>query len=156
VRVLMIESAALLGGKRYHRQRLHLVLAAMRRYADELRARGFEVDYRRAASFRAGLAQHRAKYRPEHVVAAEPMSRGLHALLTELSVKLLRHDRFLCHYEDFGRWAAQQRVLRMDSFYRVRRHATGYLMEGDKPIGGAYSFDKDNRQPPPRKPVPWP
>jgi deoxyribodipyrimidine photolyase-related protein len=157
VRVLMIESAALLGGRRFHRQRLHMVLAAMRRYAQALRARGFEVDYQRAPSFRAGLERHRAKYRPSQIVAAEPMSRGLQALLTQLSVTLLRHDRFLCHYQDFERWARNEneRVLRMDHFYRQRRHATGYLMEAGKPLAGVFSFDKENRKPPPRGATSW-
>jgi deoxyribodipyrimidine photolyase-related protein len=155
-RVLMIESDALLGARRWHRQRLHLVLTAMRRYADALRARGYEVDYRRADTFEAGLAAHRAAHRVREVIAAEPMSHGMRAKLEGWGVTLVRHDRFLCHYEDFRAWVRGSRVLRMDGFYRARRKATGYLMDGGKPIGGAFSFDADNRKPPPRTRVAWP
>ncbi|MFZ9017839.1 MAG: cryptochrome/photolyase family protein, partial [Ilumatobacteraceae bacterium] len=35
-RVLLVESAGLVAGRRWHRQRLHLVLTAMRRFASEL------------------------------------------------------------------------------------------------------------------------
>jgi deoxyribodipyrimidine photolyase-related protein len=156
VRVLMIESDALLRGQRFHRQRLHLVLAAMRRYAGELRARGFELDYRRAASFRAGLTAHRHEYRPSELIAAEPMSHGMRAQLEAWGVRLLRHDRFLCHYEDFASWARGRSTLRMDHFYRERRKNTGYLMDAEEPAGGSFSFDTENRKPPPRDPVQWP
>jgi deoxyribodipyrimidine photolyase-related protein len=155
-RVLMIESEALLSGKRWHRQRLHLVISAMRHYAAELRARGFEVDYRRAQSFRAGLAEHRKRFQPARVQCAEPMSHGLRRLLPALGVTLLRHNRFMCHYREFGAWAQKQRVLRMDAFYRMRRQATGYLMEGSKPVGGVFSFDSENREPASRAPDSWP
>lgn len=156
VRVLMIESEALLSGQRWHRQRLHLVLGAMRRYAEDLRARGFEVDYQRAPSFAAGLRAHRARYAPPRLLAAEPMSHGMRERMQALGVELLRHERFLFHYQDFGRWAARQRGLRMDAFYRMRRRATGYLMREGEPEGGAFSFDADNREPAARAPQAWP
>jgi deoxyribodipyrimidine photolyase-related protein len=157
LRILMIESEALLSSQRFHRQRLHLVLTAMRRFAEALRARGFHVDYRRAASFREGLAQHHTQYRPAEVTAAEPMSRGMRQTLEQLSVRLLRHERFVCHYDQFERWARQERGLRMDHFYRTRRKATGYLMtKAGKPVGDAFSFDTDNRKPPPRGGARWP
>jgi deoxyribodipyrimidine photolyase-related protein len=35
----------------------------------------------------------------------------------------------------------------MDKFYRFIRRATGVLMEGEKPVGGKYSFDVENRLP---------
>jgi deoxyribodipyrimidine photolyase-related protein len=38
-RVLLVEATEQIGGRRYHRQRLHLVLAAMRRFTAECRRR---------------------------------------------------------------------------------------------------------------------
>ena len=54
-RVLLVTSEAKIASKRWHRQRLHLVLSAMAHFADELRAEGFEVDHRRAPTLTAGL-----------------------------------------------------------------------------------------------------
>jgi deoxyribodipyrimidine photolyase-related protein len=34
-RILMVESRSMIEGRRYHRQRLHLVLTAMRRFAGD-------------------------------------------------------------------------------------------------------------------------
>jgi deoxyribodipyrimidine photolyase-related protein len=42
----------------------------------------------------------------------------------------------------------------MDRFYRHMRQKTGLLMDGEKPVGGKYSFDADNRQPWKGAPVP--
>ncbi len=35
----------------------------------------------------------------------------------------------------------------MEFFYRDMRRKTGLLMEGDKPAGGQWNFDHDNRKP---------
>jgi deoxyribodipyrimidine photolyase-related protein len=151
VRVLLVESEAKLASKRYHRQRLHLVIASMRRFAAELEAAGFEVDLRRAPSLVAGLAAHRREHRPTEVVATEPLSIASRQLLLDHDVALVRSDQFLCHYEDFATWAGEQRGrLTMEAFYRWRRRETGYLMDGAQPTGGRWNLDADNREPPPK------
>lgn len=155
-RVLMVESAAKITSKPFHRQRLHLVLAAMRSFAAELEAEGFDVDYRRAASLEQGLAEHRRHHRPEVVRATEPASWEGRTRLEGLGVELVRSNQFLCHYEDFATWAGGRRRLRMEDFYRWRRTETGYLMDGDQPAGGRWNFDTENRRPSPKEPVSWP
>jgi deoxyribodipyrimidine photolyase-related protein len=154
--VLMVEGADKIAGKPFHRQRLHLILAAMRRFAAELEAEGFVVDYRRAPSLRAGFAAHAAEHRPSRVLATEPASRTARALLDSLGVDLVRSDRFLCHADDFAAWAEERRTLRLEDFYRWQRRRLGYLMDGDEPEGGRWNFDADNRQPPPRDGGDWP
>ncbi len=155
-RILMVESQAKLASKRYHRQRLHLVLAGMRRFADEMCKAGFEVDYRRAADFRNALDQHRAEFRPDRILAMEPMSFSLARQLPELGVEVVRSNQFLCHYEDFAAWARGRKRLVMEDFYRWQRRRLGYLMDGDEPAGGSWNFDAANREPPPRDGRAWP
>lgn len=155
-RILMVESTRKLSSKRFHRQRLHLVLTAMRRFASQLRRAGFHVDYRRAPSLRAGLAAHRDRYQPTQVVAMEPMSFWMLRLLDELEVQITRSNQFLCHYEDFAAWAAGRTRLVMEDFYREQRRRLGYLMDGERPAGGRWNFDRENRLPPPREAKRWP
>ena len=150
-RVLLVESEAKLASKRFHRQRLHLVLASMRRFAAELEGAGFEVDLRRSPSLVAGLAAHRREHGPGAVVATEPLSIASRQLLLDHDVELVRSNQFLCHYDDFAAWAGdQQGRLTMEAFYRWRRRATGYLMDGDQPAGGRWNLDAENREPPPK------
>ena len=128
----------------------------MRRFADELRAAGFEVDYRTADSLRSGYDEHVAAFGPIDVVATEPASWDGLELLRALGVATVRSNQFLCHYDDFADWAGGRKQLKMEDFYRWQRRRLGYLMEGDEPVGGRWNYDDENRQRPPKNETPWP
>lgn len=156
-RVLLVESDALVAGRRWHRQRLHLVLAAMRRFAAELADAGFAVDHRRAPSLADGLAAHRRDHRPEQVTAMAPASRPGLALLEGLDVDVVPNEQFLTSIEGFADWArSRPGRLRMEDFYRWQRRRLGYLMDGDEPVGGRWNLDDENREPPPTDGRSWP
>jgi deoxyribodipyrimidine photolyase-related protein len=153
--VLLVESKRMLD-RPFHRQRVHLVLAAMRRFADELRAEGFDVDLRRAPTLTAGLAGHREEYHPDAVVAMEPNGREVAGRIADLGVEVVENDQFLCTRDAFAAWADGRDRLRMEDFYRWQRSRLGYLMDGDAPMGGRWNFDDANREPPPRDGRSWP
>jgi deoxyribodipyrimidine photolyase-related protein len=155
-RILLIESTRMIESRAFHRQRLHLVLTAMRRFADELESEGFAVDLRQAPSLRAGLEAHRSEHRPDLVVATEPNGRAIGELVDDLEVDTVRSNQFLCHRKDFAEWAGGRKRLLMEDFYRWQRRRLGYLMDGDEPVGGTWNYDHDNRRPPPSGDVPWP
>ena len=156
VRVLMVESDAKIGSGRWHRQRLHFVLASMRRFADELRAEGFAVDYRQASSMRVGLREHVAEFAPDRISAMSPMSFDGRQLLLDLGVELIANDQFLCSAASFAEWADGRKSLKMEDFYRWQRQRLDILMDGSDPVGGKWNFDADNREPPPRDGRSWP
>jgi deoxyribodipyrimidine photolyase-related protein len=155
-RILMVVSSAKVTSGRRHRQRLHLVLTAMRRFADELRAEGFEVDERPAADLAAGVEAHRRDFDPGVVRVMEPTSWDALRLAERLGCGLVRSNKFLCHYGDFATWAENRKRLRNEDFYRWQRTRLGYLMNGDEPEGGRWNFDQENRKPPPGDRPPWP
>jgi deoxyribodipyrimidine photolyase-related protein len=150
-RILIVESRAKLAAKRWHRQRLHLVLAGLRRFAAALRQEGFDVDHRVADDFAAGLAAHRRAYAPPAVRVMEPMSWRMERTLRRLDVALVRSNQFLCHRDDFAAWAAGRPTLRMEDFHRWQRQRLGILLDADGgPAGGRWNFDAENRERPPR------
>ncbi|MEZ5372905.1 MAG: cryptochrome/photolyase family protein [Microthrixaceae bacterium] len=156
-RVLMVTSEAKAGSKRWHRQRLHLVLSAMAHFAAGLRAEGFEVDHRRAPTLASGLQAHLADYEAGRVVAMEPMSWEGRAMLADAGVELVPNDQFLCRYDDFARWVEGRKSFKMEDFYRWQRLRLGVLIEPDgQPTGGRWNFDHDNREPPPKDGRDWP
>ena len=155
-RVLMVESEAKIRSKPWHAQRLHLVLSAMRHFAAELRAEGFDVDYRSAPSLSKGVAAHRRQFDTEHVIAMEPMSWDARAMLVREGVGLVPNDQFLCDYRTFASWAEDRKRLTMEDFYRWQRARLDLLMVGDEPTGGRWNLDADNRKPPPRDGRAWP
>ncbi len=150
-RVLLVESEARLRSAPWHRQKLHLVLSAMRHFAGELEERGVEVDYVRAKSLGAGLRRHIRRARPERVRLLEPSSAGGHALGRLDRVELVRGSLFLTHPDDFRAWADGRKRLVMEDFYREQRRRFDLLMDGDEPAGGRWNFDQENRKPPPRE-----
>ena len=155
-RVLLVESSAKIASKRWHRQRLHVVLASMRKFAAELRDAGFEVDHRSAPSLRAGLTAHRDEFAPSRVIAMAPMSWDGEQMLIDAGVEVVPNDQFMCHPAVFESWATDRKSLKMEDFYRWRRTDTGILMDGDDPAGGRWNFDHDNREPPPKDGRSWP
>lgn len=158
--VLFITSRAKITARPWHRQRLHVILAGMARFASELRAEGFQVDEREADTFAEGLAAHRARFSPAAVRMTTPESFGGEALARRLGVELVESNLFLTTRQEFAEWATGVRErggrLRMEDFYRWQRRRLGILMEGDEPAGGRWNFDAENRLPPPRTPVAWP
>ncbi len=156
-RVLLVTSETKISAKRWHRQRLHLVLSAMAHFAADLRAEGFEVDHRRASTLAAGLRAHLAHHDVGKVIAMEPMSWDGRAMLNEAGVELVPNLQFLCHYEDFAAWAENRTAFKMEDFYRWQRTRLGVLIEPNgQPTGGRWNFDDDNREPPPTDGRPWP
>jgi deoxyribodipyrimidine photolyase-related protein len=156
VRVLMVESDEKIGSGRWHRQRLHFVLASMRRFAEELKAEGFAVDYRHASSMRAGFMAHKAEFKPTQITAMSPMSFDGLAMLQSLNVDVIANDQFLCSAESFEEWAGDRSNLKMEDFYRWQRQRLDILMDGKKPAGGTWNYDAENREPPPKDGRSWP
>ena len=157
---MLVESAAKIGSKPWHVQRLHVVVSAMRHFAAELESEGFAVDYRRADSLAEGLRAHVDAFDVDRVIAMEPMSWDGRQLLVRLGVDVDRNDQFLCHYEDFDTWAEGRKSLKLEDFYRWQRTRLDVLMEpgekGPVPVGGKWNFDHDNRERPPKDGRAWP
>ena len=59
---------------------------------------------------------------------------------------VLKDTKFICSNEDFQSWSAGKKSLIQEFFYRWIRKKYSILMDGDKPIGGKWNLDKDNRK----------
>lgn len=154
-RILMVESSTLLHSKRWHIQRAHFVITAMRRFAAELRAEGFEVDYRNADSLPAGLLEHRQTFNPPEVIVTEPSSWSSLQMVERSECQVVRSVQFLCHYGDFSTWRDDwmqtRKTMKMEDFYRWQRRRLNYLVDSrGEPETGVWNYDADNRQPPPK------
>jgi deoxyribodipyrimidine photolyase-related protein len=142
----------------HHKQKIAFILSAMRHFAEDLRGRGFSVDYIRlddpanTGSFTEELKRAVLRHRPSRIVATEPGEwRVLDAMrgwseATGLPVELREDDRFFASRGRFARWAEGRKGFRMEFFYREMRKENGFLMEGGEPAGGQWNFDHDNRK----------
>jgi deoxyribodipyrimidine photolyase-related protein len=142
----------------HHKQKIVLILSAMRHFAAELAGEGFQVIYTKlddannAGSFTDELKRVCDLHHPERIVITEPsewrvmeMVRGWHELLG-IPVEMRADDRFFASRARFSRWAEGRKSFRMEFFYREMRRETHLLMEGNEPAGGQWNFDHDNRK----------
>ncbi|KEP70200.1 deoxyribodipyrimidine photolyase [Thioclava dalianensis] len=139
----------------HHKQKLALIFAAMRRFADELERDGWDLRYTRlsdaenAGSLPAEIARRSDETGASEILVIAPGEWRLRTAFEQspLKIRQLPDDRFFCSEARFGRWAEGRKEFRMEWFYREMRRETGLLMEGDAPAGGAWNFDKQNRKP---------
>ncbi|HEV7268844.1 MAG TPA: cryptochrome/photolyase family protein [Falsiroseomonas sp.] len=161
--VLMAEVRAECTYVRHHKQKIVLVLSAMRHFAARLRERGVRVEYvtlddpANLQTLAGEVTRAAARERPARIVCTHPGEwRVLQdmqgwQLATGIPVEIREDTRFLCTLDRFRAWAGTRKQLRMEFFYREMRRATGLLMQApDQPDGGQWNFDQDNREALPR------
>jgi len=151
--ILVVDNRGIFKRRPFHRQKAHLILSALHHRIAEW---GDRVEWHQAQSYREIL-------RGRDIEVINPTSYGLRAMVRELSqsaeVNVLSSRGFVTSEEQFARWAEGRtpRQMLLESFYRDVRVREGYLMVPDPsessglaPEGGAFNFDHDNRQPPPK------
>jgi deoxyribodipyrimidine photolyase-related protein len=143
---------------RHHKQKIVLVLSAMRHFAESLRAEGIRVDYVRiddkknTGTIKSELKRAISRRKADRIVVTEPGEWRLWKAMQSWSrdfgvpIEMREDDRFLCSRSEFVRWAEGRKSLRMEFFYRHMRRRTGWLMDGDKPEGGRWNYDIENRK----------
>ncbi|MBF8223877.1 cryptochrome/photolyase family protein [Halomonas sp. 328] len=153
----------------HHPQKIAMMLAAMRHFADELRERGLRVHYSALDSpdntqSLVGEAERLAHHHGcDEIRVTRPGEWRLWEAFRArqagpLPWRLLEDSRFYTTPDDFAAWMRGRKQPRLEHFYRAQRRATGLLMAGDAPLGGQWNYDADNRQPlddappPPRPP----
>ena len=152
--VLMIESRAFADGLSHHKKKLAVVFSAMRHFAASLRANGFDVIYLQPADFPQGISDYLRLHPGVTIDLMEPSDWGMRGELVgaaELAggeIRVAPNELWLTTKEEFDVWAADRKSLRLEYFYRAMRAARGWLMDGDKPSGGKWNYDADNRQVP--------
>jgi deoxyribodipyrimidine photolyase-related protein len=154
--VLMVESVAEATAWKHHKQKLVLVWSAMRQFAERLRAKGLTVRYvtlddpDNTRTIAGEVTRALGEGAFDRVVRTACGKWGLEQALLSLDVgvpiEAREDDRFLCSRAEFAGWAEGRRELRMEFFYREMRRRTGLLMDGDKPAGGRWNFDPENRK----------
>lgn len=140
-----------------HKVRTALFLSAMRHFREELQAKGWPVEYRMLSdspdcnSLGDALQESVTRLNPEGLLLVRPGSYRVLAMLESVAEEAgyeleLRPDRhFLCSMEGFARHVEGRKQLRMEYFYREMRKKHDVLMDGGKPVGGVWNFDKENR-----------
>ena len=150
--VILIESSQYVRQRVYHGQKLVLVWSAMRHFAEELKANGWQVTYKITEDFVTPLQDWIKEQNITQLKVMTPSDRPFTKFINNLdldcSIELLPDNHFLWSKTEFQKWATSRKRLLLEDFYREGRKRFKILMDGDKPIGGQWNFDKQNRKPP--------
>ncbi len=156
--IFMAEDLSLCTYVRHHKKKLVLFLAAMRNYADDLRARGYDVRYhtledRNESSYEEKLAAVVSATNATRLRIFEIEDRFMQRRLLDwatqqqIDLTIESSPMFLCDRERFADFAQTAESLRMADFYREQRRRLSLLVDRNgTPTGGRWSFDADNRK----------
>ena len=148
--IVLVESARMVTSSNWNKVRLYFLISSAHHFAKELTDSGFKVIYQKAATTVGGLKQVISENGDLPIIAATPNSFRLSKSLADFGVTFIENDFFLTPKELFTTWAESQKNYLMENFYRGQRLRLNVLVEGGKPVGGAWNFDKENRSPLPK------
>ena len=64
----------------------------------------------------------------------------------KIAVEIRPDTRFFASHAYFNNWIKGRQLWRMEHFYHEMRRTHDILMDGEKPVGGAWNFDIENRK----------
>ena len=135
----------------YHKQKLALLLSNQRNFALEMMNRGYEIRYEFSTQSYETTLRDLSSTLGE-ISVNEPaeynLRKTVETLQREDCVRILPHKGWMTTPEDFIKSVGDSPPWRMDKFYRyIRKEKNVMVDENKKPVGGEWSFDRENRLP---------
>lgn len=143
---------------KHHKKKIAFIFSAMRHFAEMLQARGYNVSYveleapHNTGSFTGEVGRAIQNYHPDRMIVTFPGEyRVLQHMKTwhdifNIPVEIREDSRFLCTPDEFRAWADNKKSLRMEFFYREMRRKYNILLKDEKPVGGQWNYDSENRK----------
>ncbi|MFK7766462.1 MAG: cryptochrome/photolyase family protein [Mariniblastus sp.] len=167
-RVILIEDSLFFGDEHYpmkfHKQKLWLHRATMKRYEAFLKEKDFRTMYfdfepESPNALESQLAEiiRGLKSSPRKLITINPTDFLLEKRLKrfcnrlETEIDFLPNPGFLNQPHENQEYRTGKKRWFMADFYKRQRKELDILMDGEKPVGGKWSFDDDNRKKVPKK-----
>ena len=153
----MCESYDLCTFQKHHKLKLILFLSSMRSYADELKKNKFKVNYIDLhkdfkISYEKKLENFIKKNKYQELISFEIEDKFFEKKISSLCKKnkiewtIIQSPMFLNSRDEFKNYLSKTKRPFMANFYKIARAKTDILMDNNKPKGGKWSFDEDNRK----------
>ena len=166
-RVVLIEDSLFFGDSnypmRFHKQKLWLHRASMKRFEQALQAKGLATLYLEYDPAPESLLDQLTEIAdsmtssPRKLIVADPTDFMLEKRLKRycsrrgLPCEFLSNPQFINSPHENCEYRAGKKRWFMGDFYKSQRRRLDILMDGDQPVGGKWSFDEDNRKKVPKK-----
>ncbi|OUW06237.1 MAG: cryptochrome/photolyase family protein [Betaproteobacteria bacterium TMED156] len=156
--VFMAEDYELCTFYKHHKMKILFFLTAMREYRDELIKKDLKVIYKKIDEpdfkdkYELKLSKVISKFSVEKIFFFEIEDKFFeHRIIsflenTSITYEQIQSPMFITERLDFRKYSENKKFLQMGGFYQKQRKKFNLLIENNKPIGGKWSFDQDNRK----------
>ena len=156
-KIFMAEDLALCTYEKHHKLKILHFLSSMRSYNDLLKSKGFETDYYDCKNnfsdkYEDKLRKSIKESKPKRVFSFEvedkPFEKKLNKIVKEIGLErvIVTSPMFLNSRDDFKKYLENKKKPLMANYYKMSRIKFDLLVKDEKPVGGKWSFDKDNRK----------
>ena len=161
--VYMAEDHGLCTTFKYHKSKIYLFLAAMREYNDALIEKSIKTNYYKlderndSDDYASFLIKFLTSKNIKKINIFEIEDKSFEKIFIDtvskanIDIEIHKTPMFIFDRDKFITMAKGKKVYRMASFYQKARKELGILMDKEnKPVGGKWSFDEENRKKIPR------
>ena len=156
-KIFMAEDLGLCTYEKHHKLKILHFLSSMRSYNDLLKSKGFETDYYDCKNnfsdkYEDKLRKSIKESKPKRVFSFEvedkPFDKKLNKIVKEIGLErvIVTSPMFLNSRDDFKKYLENKKKPLMANYYKMSRIKFDLLVKDEKPVGGKWSFDKDNRK----------
>ncbi len=154
--IFMKEDYGLCTHYKHHKQKILFFLESMRHYKSQLTEKGFDVHYQKLKindpeDYVTSLKSHIKRHNIDKLIFYEINDRFMRqeidnlAKTMNLEKKILPSPSFMTKPDEREELFDGQK-FKMNQFYIHQRKKLDLLIENQKPLGGKWSFDKENRK----------
>ena len=155
----MCEDYGLCTYEKHHKHKILLFLSAMRSYADDLQLNKYKILYKKLEdkdfkdSYEDKLKKIVLSNKIQEVsffeIEDKKFEKRIISFIKKLNIKInmISSPMFMCSRIDFKEHIELNKNNLMANFYKYIRKKNNILIESNgQPVGGKWSFDKDNRK----------
>ena len=156
-KVFMCEDMELCSYFKFHKHKIIHFLSSMREYADNLDKDVYYFKLQKKQHFFDKLLTTVEEGDIDELILYEIEDKFFEKKFLDfcqknsLKLTLKKTPMFLCSRREFHEYLNEVKSPVMRTFYERMRKKENILLEGDRPVGGKWSFDKHNRKKIPKK-----
>lgn len=141
----------------HHQQKVVAFFDAMRNFAEELRSRGYQVFYfkindsKNEHTFEKNIMHLQTKFDVDALHYQLPDEYRLYQefksfkSIFPFEVKSFESEHFYCSLREIADLGKEKKYYLLENFYRHLRKKHRVLVENNKPVGGKWNYDTQNR-----------
>ncbi len=156
-KIFMCEDYGLCTYEKHHKSKIALFFSAMRDYRDSLIKEGFDVIYLDTKTnfkedYLVKLSQNIQKFNIDKIkifeIEDKPFEAKFKTLTNNqgLTVEVIKSPMFLDDRVSFKEFIGEKKFVLQANYYKKNRKKFEILINNEKPVGGKWSFDEDNRK----------